>query len=157
MVVLPGGVFLMGSLPDVWNPDGSQERPYHPVTIAEPFAVGRYEVTFDEWEACVAEGGCACYKPEDNSAWQQGDCTLRVTRGRSFYWKDRYSSDFRSAAHNTARLERALHWIPGSPGDDRSADSRPLGVMAIGDSSVEATVRFPSGVPGGITESATVA
>ena len=225
MVVLPAGFFLMGSPPDAaWSPDVSQEQPYHPVTIAEPFAVGRYEVTFDEWDACVAEGGCNCYEPEDENwgrgrrpvinvswaeaqdylywlsqktgksyrllseaeweyavragttteyywgdykrahaicayanvgesafdcdgkdmtlpvgsfrpnpfglydmignvqewtadcwndtydgapadgrAWLQGDCTLRVTRGRSFYWKDRYSSDFRSAARNMAR------------------------------------------------------
>ena len=41
--------------------------------------------------------------PADGRAWLQGDCTLRVTRGRSFYWKDRYSSDFRSAARNMAR------------------------------------------------------
>ena len=224
MVVLPGGSFLMGSPLEVWS--SSEERPHHPVTIAEPLAVGRYEVTFDEWDACVAEGGCACYEPEDNDwgrgrrpvinvswedaqdylywlgqktgkpyrllseaeweyavragtttayywgdydkrgrdaicayanvgesafdcdgeektlpvgsfrpnpfglydmignvqewtadcwndtydgapadgrAWQQGDCTLRVTRGRSFYWEDRYSADFRSAARHTAR------------------------------------------------------
>ena len=41
--------------------------------------------------------------PADGRAWQQGDCSLRVTRGRSFYWKDRYSDDFRSFAHHTAR------------------------------------------------------
>ena len=223
VVVLPGGSFLMGAPPDAWFADAFEERPYHPVTIAEPFAVGRYEVTFDEWDACVAEGDCNCYEPEDEDwgrgrrpvinvswedaqdylywlsrktgksyrllseaeweyavragtttayywgdyekrdaicdyanvgerascdgkdmtlpvgsfrpnpfglfdmignvqewtadcwndtyegapadgrAWQQGDCSLRVTRGRSFYWKDRYLSDFRSAARHTAR------------------------------------------------------
>ena len=29
------------------------EGPQHRVTIDYPFAVGVYEVTFDEWEACV--------------------------------------------------------------------------------------------------------
>ena len=70
MVVLPGGSFLMGSPPDALFAD-SNERPYHPVTISEPFAVGRYEVTFDEWDACVAEGGCDCYEPEDED-WGRG-------------------------------------------------------------------------------------
>ena len=70
MVVLPGGSFLMGSPPDDLFADSS-ERPYHPVTIAEPFAVGRYEVTFDEWDACVADGGCNCYEPEDED-WGRG-------------------------------------------------------------------------------------
>ena len=46
MVVLPGGSFLMGDSPDT---DIKYEGPYHPATIAEPLAVGRYEVTFDEW------------------------------------------------------------------------------------------------------------
>jgi formylglycine-generating enzyme required for sulfatase activity len=28
------------------------------MTIARPFAVGKFEVTFAEWDACVAAGGC---------------------------------------------------------------------------------------------------
>ena len=36
-----------------------------PVTIAVPFAVGEYAVTFDEWDACTADGGCNDYKPAD--------------------------------------------------------------------------------------------
>ena len=34
------------------------EGPQHRVTIAKPFAVGKYEVTFAEWHACVSVGGC---------------------------------------------------------------------------------------------------
>ena len=49
--------------------------------------------------------------PADGRAWQQGDCSLRVTRGRSFYWKDRYSDDFRSAARHTARPNWGEHYI----------------------------------------------
>ena len=71
MVVLPGGSFLMGSPPYTRYASDSQQ-PYHPVTIAEPFAVGRYEVTFDEWDACVAEGGCNGYEPEDEK-WGRGN------------------------------------------------------------------------------------
>ena len=52
MVVVPAGEFLMGSS------DRVQEKPPHSVTIAKPFAVGRFEVTFDEWDACVAANGC---------------------------------------------------------------------------------------------------
>ena len=58
MVVVPAGRFLMGD-------DGvSAKRPVHEVTIESPFAVGRYEVTFAEWDACVAGGGCT-YRPDD--------------------------------------------------------------------------------------------
>jgi formylglycine-generating enzyme required for sulfatase activity len=61
MVVVPAGSFLMGS------PEGEgaeDERPQHEVSIARPFAVGKYEVTFDEWEACLAAGGCD-HSPDD--------------------------------------------------------------------------------------------
>jgi len=46
------------------------ENPVHRVTIAKPFAIGRYEVTFDEWDKCVDEGGCK-YRPEDRD-WGRG-------------------------------------------------------------------------------------
>jgi formylglycine-generating enzyme required for sulfatase activity len=41
------------------------------VTIAKPFAVGIYAVTFDEWDACVSDGGCDGYRPSDNG-WGRG-------------------------------------------------------------------------------------
>jgi formylglycine-generating enzyme required for sulfatase activity len=45
--------------------------PQHPVTIGKPFAVGKFAVTFDEWDACVADGGCGGYRPVDQ-AWGRG-------------------------------------------------------------------------------------
>jgi hypothetical protein len=36
-----------------------------PVSAADAFAIGKYEVTFDEWEICVADGGCNDYWPPD--------------------------------------------------------------------------------------------
>ena len=66
MVVVPAGSFMMGST------DGdSDERPVHRVTISEPFAVGRHEVTFREWDACVSGGGCS-HRPDDEG-WGRGD------------------------------------------------------------------------------------
>lgn len=35
----------------------------HVVTIDLPIAMGRNEVTFGEWNACVADGGCGGYEP----------------------------------------------------------------------------------------------
>ena len=35
------------------------------MTIGSPFAVGGYEVTFAEWDACVRAGGCGGYRPGD--------------------------------------------------------------------------------------------
>lgn len=65
MVVVPSGSFLMGSPEDEEGRDGD-EGPQHRVTIAEPFAIGVYEVTFVEWVACVADGGCRGYQPDDS-------------------------------------------------------------------------------------------
>ena len=62
LVVIPAGSFKMG---DPSPNTGLPDNPAHPVTIAKPFAIGKYEVTFAEWDACVAEGGCT-YKPKDN-------------------------------------------------------------------------------------------
>ena len=41
--------------------------PGHRVTIGTPFAVGVYEVTFEEWDACVRAGGCGGYRPDDRN------------------------------------------------------------------------------------------
>lgn len=57
MVVVPGGSFEMGSL--ATEPGHlDNEGPHHRVTIAKPFAIAKFTVTFDEWEACAAYGDC---------------------------------------------------------------------------------------------------
>ena len=71
MVLVPAGEYLMGS-PDSESERFSGEGPMHPVTIGEPFAVGVYEVTFEEWDACVRSGGCAGYRPHDER-WGRGE------------------------------------------------------------------------------------
>ena len=63
MIVLPAGDFVMGSPEGVGS---NQERPSHKVTIAEPIAVSKFEVTFDEWDACVVSGGCS-HRPDDRN------------------------------------------------------------------------------------------
>ena len=64
MVVVPSGSFEMGSLS--WEEDrDDDEGPVHRVTFACPFAVGVYEATFAEWDACVSDGGCGGYRPDN--------------------------------------------------------------------------------------------
>ncbi len=58
MVVVPGGSFLMGS-PETEQGHSADESPQHRVTIGRPFAVGKYEVTIAEWNACAAAAECA--------------------------------------------------------------------------------------------------
>jgi formylglycine-generating enzyme required for sulfatase activity len=71
MVVIPAGGNAMGSV------QGDKraipvEFPLHIVVIAKPFAVSKYEVTFADWDACVAGGGCNGYRPSD-MGWGRGD------------------------------------------------------------------------------------
>ena len=67
MVSIPGGTFRMGDL----SGDGNDnERPVHSVTVSD-FKLGKYEVTFAQWDACVADGGCGGYRPDDRG-WGRG-------------------------------------------------------------------------------------
>lgn len=75
MLPVPAGEFLMG------DPPGRRERllnwiekkppSQRRITIAKPFAIGRYQVTFDQWDACVADGGCGGHIPGDEG-WGRG-------------------------------------------------------------------------------------
>jgi formylglycine-generating enzyme required for sulfatase activity len=68
MVVVPAGTFLMGS-PESEVGRSRNEGPQHKVTM-RAFAMGKYEVTFAEWDACAAEGGCK-HRPSDEG-WGRG-------------------------------------------------------------------------------------
>ena len=61
--MVPGGSSLIG-------PPGFRAR-QHTVTFPSAFAVGVYEVTFSQWDACVSGGGCDGYRPHDGG-WGRG-------------------------------------------------------------------------------------
>jgi formylglycine-generating enzyme required for sulfatase activity len=73
LVVLPAASFTMGSPANETGSD-ADERPQRRVTIAYALAVGRFEVTQDEWNACVSARGCPRAERSDN--------TRRRSRGR---------------------------------------------------------------------------
>jgi formylglycine-generating enzyme required for sulfatase activity len=50
----------------------ARERPQHWVNIERSFAVGKYDVTFDQWDACLSDGGCGGYRPKDEG-WGRGN------------------------------------------------------------------------------------
>ena len=70
MVVIPAGSFTIGS-PEKEEGRRPHEGPQQLVTIGQAFAAGRFAVTFDEWDACAADGGCRRYRPDD-SGWGRG-------------------------------------------------------------------------------------
>ncbi|MBM3566501.1 MAG: formylglycine-generating enzyme family protein [Alphaproteobacteria bacterium] len=60
VVVVPAGIFMMGS-----PKGGKNERPVRPVRVPKPFAIGKYEVTFEQWDACRRAKACAA-DPDDH-------------------------------------------------------------------------------------------
>ena len=67
LVEIPGGTFRMG---DMSGDGGYDEKPVHSVTVPA-FRMGKYEVTLAQWDACVADGGCGGYTPDDEG-WGRG-------------------------------------------------------------------------------------
>jgi formylglycine-generating enzyme required for sulfatase activity len=65
MTVVPAGSFLIGS-PASEAGRAVDEGPQVGVTFARPFAVGKSAVTYEEWDACAADGGCSGYRPPDD-------------------------------------------------------------------------------------------
>ena len=68
MVSIPAGTFRMGDLSDEGDDD---ERPVHSVEVPA-FNMGKHEVTFTQWDTCVADGGCGRYRPDDEG-WGRGN------------------------------------------------------------------------------------
>jgi formylglycine-generating enzyme required for sulfatase activity len=58
MIVIPAGMFSMGSP----NPTAAvvllSEEPQHVVKFSKSFAVSKFELTFDQWDTCVTYGDC---------------------------------------------------------------------------------------------------
>jgi formylglycine-generating enzyme required for sulfatase activity len=84
MVVIPAGNFMMGA-PENDPMRTFDEVPQHRVSFAKPFSVGRFAVTFAEWDACVADGGCNGYMPSDGGWGRERRPVINVS------WNDAQS------------------------------------------------------------------
>ncbi len=69
MILVPAGSFKMGSPPSEAG-RAANEGPQHVVTIAKPFAVAKFEVSFADWDACVRFGDCSPHASD--SGWGRG-------------------------------------------------------------------------------------
>lgn len=87
VVVLPPGRFVMGSpegeavdeLSERWHHLLQFEKPQVEIEIAYPLAMGKYEVTFAEWDRCVEAGGCS-HDPDDEGFGRGDRPVLNVNR-----------------------------------------------------------------------------
>lgn len=81
------------------------ERPQIEVEIAYPFALGKYEVTFDEWDHCVDEGGCS-YRPTDRGFGRGSRPVIHVSRPDA----EEYLAWLSEATGQTYRLPSGTEW-----------------------------------------------
>ncbi|SEA29719.1 SUMF1/EgtB/PvdO family nonheme iron enzyme [Paraburkholderia sartisoli] len=75
MVSLSPGSFPMGSATD-----DPSERPVHHVTIEAPFAIGKYAVTIEQWNACVDAKACPPLSSDNNPS--------KTAPARDLSWDD---------------------------------------------------------------------
>ncbi len=104
LVPIPARSFTMGSPKNEEGRD-SNEEPQRQVTI-EPFEMGKNEVTFLEWDACIADGDCNGYRPEDEN-WGRGRRpVINVS------WEDAkaYVTWLSSKTGKTCRLPSEAEW-----------------------------------------------
>ena len=104
MIVVAGGSYLMGS-PDNEPNRYATEGPQHEVTI-QPIAVGIYEITFAQWDACLAGGGCNGFSPTDRG-WGRG---RRPVVGVSWNDAQAYLQWLSSETGETYRLPTEAEW-----------------------------------------------
>ena len=103
MVRIPAGTFTQGG-PESESQSLDRERPQRAVNVPA-FAMGRTAVTFDEWDACVADGGCT-HEPDDDG-WGRGNRpVMRVS------WDDaqQYVTWLSSQTGHDYRLPSESEW-----------------------------------------------
>jgi formylglycine-generating enzyme required for sulfatase activity len=60
-------------------------RPPYKIAFAKAVAVSRFPITYDEWDACVVDGGCEGYRPADGGWGRYGYPVVNVS------WNDAMS------------------------------------------------------------------
>jgi formylglycine-generating enzyme required for sulfatase activity len=63
MVLIPPGTYSMGCSPSLQYGCNGDESPIHPVTLTQPFYMGRYEVTQAQWTARMGSNPSSFQSP----------------------------------------------------------------------------------------------
>ncbi|WP_423197911.1 Hercynine oxygenase [Cupriavidus sp. H19C3] len=109
LVTLTPGGFTMGS-----NTSDPAEKPPHHVSIGQPFAIGKFEVTVEQWNACVDASAC----PRIATAG-----TARNAPIRDVSWDDaqQYVAWLSRTTGKTYRLPTEAEWEYAARGGTHSA------------------------------------
>jgi formylglycine-generating enzyme required for sulfatase activity len=119
MIVIPPGEFWMGSR------DGegvASERPRHPVKIDKPFAVGKFAVTWDDWDACVAMRGCQSKSSKESPFGRKRQPVVNVS------WDDAkaYTAWLSRMTGKPYRLPTEAEWEYAARGVTRADAPHPI-------------------------------
>jgi Sulfatase-modifying factor enzyme 1 len=136
MVIVPAGDFMMGSPANEKGRD-DKEGPQHKVVFAKPFAVSKFEVTFDEWDACVEYGDCAGIKdspcgpgrsPVINVSWAETQRYVawlsRATGSRMGVCRARRNNDGLLLGRRDRQGQRQLRKLRQSMGQQADGSGR---------------------------------
>ncbi len=108
MVSIPPGSFVMGR-----ERGDPSERPARRVTIGKPFAIGRFEVTVAEWQACVEDGVCKLKPPS-------GATPKSPMRNLSFDDAEQYAQWLSKKTGRPYRLPSESEWEYAARGGSSS-------------------------------------
>ncbi len=132
MVLLPAGSFRMGS-PEDEADRVYDEGPQRAVRFAAPLFVSRTEITFAQWQACVAGGGCADNPQPGDNGWGRGNrpviglnygdamsyaAWLSAKTGKPYRLLSEAEWEYAARAGTTTRF----HWGDGFGGGEANCD-----------------------------------
>jgi formylglycine-generating enzyme required for sulfatase activity len=106
LVVVPSGSFIMG-----YGATSKNSQPAHQVQILQPFAIGRFEITFSEWQDCIDGGGCQ-NNPDDHQWGKKNRPVINIT----YFEAKKYLSWITKKTNYKYRLPSEAEWAYANRG-----------------------------------------
>lgn len=139
MVLVPSGKFMMDTPGNAaWQRDAWS--PPHEVRIGKAIAVGKFEITFDEWDACVVDRGCSVIP--DDEGWGRG---RRPVVNVSWQEAQEYVRWLSALTSNTYRLLSESEW-------EYATRAGSTTIFPWGDTMSTAQANYDGGVLPGVAE-----